>query len=298
MAVLSSNKPLQSTTATPLISLVTLCGNRLHHLRQTLPLMVQQSRTEVIVVDYNCAQGTGDWVAEHFPGVKVIRAEDSKGFCAARARNLGAAAARGKFLLFVDADIVLERDIGPWVATSARPKTFYRAHPDGGFNVWGTALCARADFIRIGGYDEAFRRWGGEDVDLYARLVAAGAVQATLPRDYVTAIEHGDEERQLKGASRSELTHSYRIYQQAKEDVTKLVGQLPDLQTRSSLLELIIEKVIRFAKIGGQKPVHIELIVNQGVKGSRHINLKRSLVYTLERMEQAVEQSTSSAEVN
>src|SRR5215467_11575077 len=93
--------------AAPHLSFVTVCKARLEHLEQTLPLLAAQPGTEAIVVDYGCPQGTRSWVRERFPGVKVVEVDDDPGFCVARARNLGAAAASAPRLCFVDADVRL-----------------------------------------------------------------------------------------------------------------------------------------------------------------------------------------------
>ena len=59
-----------------MLSLITTCKNRLPHLKQTLPLMLQQPRAEVIVVDYGCEQGTSAWVKEHYPAAKLVQVND------------------------------------------------------------------------------------------------------------------------------------------------------------------------------------------------------------------------------
>ena len=60
---------------TPKYSIVTTCMGRLDHLKESLPAMLAQPDSEVIVVDYSCPQGTGDYVAKHFPAARVVRVE-------------------------------------------------------------------------------------------------------------------------------------------------------------------------------------------------------------------------------
>ena len=89
------------------IALITTCKGRLHHLRETLPLMASQGADEIVVVDYGCPDGAGDWVEREFPGVRVVRVDDDPGFCLPRARNAGARASSARWLAFVDADVKL-----------------------------------------------------------------------------------------------------------------------------------------------------------------------------------------------
>ena len=63
----------RSGMAAPRLSIVTCCKGRLEFLKRALPTFVAQSDSEVIVVDYDCPDGTKDWVAAHFPDVRVAR---------------------------------------------------------------------------------------------------------------------------------------------------------------------------------------------------------------------------------
>jgi glycosyltransferase involved in cell wall biosynthesis len=88
-------------------SIITTCKGRLDHLKQSLPSMVAQPAAEVIVVDYSCPEGTGDFVEANYPGVRVVRVEGQEHFSNWAARNAGASAATGEMLVFVDADTIL-----------------------------------------------------------------------------------------------------------------------------------------------------------------------------------------------
>lgn len=276
------------------VSLITTCKNRLHHLQQTLPLMARQSATEVIVVDYGCQQGTGSWVREHYPQVRVLVVADSPDFCAARARNQGAAAASGDYLFFVDADIFLHQDVGLWASQNICPGAYYRAPLDKGLEAWGTFLCRREDFVRAGGYDEAFRLWGGEDLELYGQLDTGGLTMAPLPEGCLSVISHGDDERQLGALkSRQLMIQVHRVYCLAKEDIAKLTGQVPDLDSRMALMDLIHSQVERYARAQGKKHSRIEIRINHGIKGHRDVRLERTLTYTLSSLPMSSEEAGS-----
>lgn len=282
MAATDSFLPYNNTAG--LTSFITVCKNRLHHLRETLPFMTRQSAAEIIVVDYGCPQGTGAWVREYFPQVRMVEVSDDEGLCVARGRNLGAAQAHGDRLCFVDADIFLHRDIGLWAREEFKQGRYYRASPSAGVTAWGTFLCAREDFASTGGYDEAFRRWGGEDIDLYHRLDEANLVADVLPEGALAAIAHGDDERLLgKAPNRAVLVEANRVYLQAKQDITRLLGRPPALLERVSLMNMIDSKVLELAASRVPQKSRIEIQVSHGInQNGRKIKLQRRLVYVLE----------------
>lgn len=79
---------------------------------------------EVFVVDNNSHDGSADMVARDFPWVRLVRNPDNRGFAAAN--NLAIPQARGRHLLLLNPDTVVEPTT---VATLAQ---FLDAHPDVG----------------------------------------------------------------------------------------------------------------------------------------------------------------------
>lgn len=181
------------------ISFITTCKGRLHHLKQTLPLLYALSPDEIIVVDYNCPDNTGEWVKTNYPEVKLVSAVGAKGFSASNARNLGAAQSNCEWLCFIDADIKSNQEWLRWIRNNLKTGNFYRASVDNGIcdhETYGTFICPRKSFIDIGGYDETYQGWGGEDEDIYVRLSLLSKLhQSTYPSRFVTAIRHDDELR-------------------------------------------------------------------------------------------------------
>jgi len=144
------------------VAIVTTCKGRLAHLRQSLPLMLEQGADEVIVVDYGCPEGTADWVKKNYPQVKIVRVDDDPGFCLSCARNAGARAVKSDWICFIDADILVQPGFVAWMRNQLEPNSFYRTPMiDGKWDACGSFIVSRVAFERIGGYDEVFRGWGG-----------------------------------------------------------------------------------------------------------------------------------------
>ncbi len=183
----------------PRIAFVTTCKGRLHHLKETLPLLVSMGPEQIIVVDYGCPDGTGEWVRKTHPEVTLVSVSDDPGFCASRARNLGAGAASTEWICFIDADIRVDPAWLDWIRGNLQSGHFYRAAKIQGVRqkeTWGTVICQKTAFQQISGYDEVFRGWGGEDDDLYFRLVEnADQLESAYPAHFISAISHDDEER-------------------------------------------------------------------------------------------------------
>lgn len=66
------------------------------------------SSFEVIFVDSASTDGSLDYVMAEYPMVKVIRSEENLGF--GKGNNLGAAAARGRYILFLNPDTIVTKD--------------------------------------------------------------------------------------------------------------------------------------------------------------------------------------------
>lgn len=180
------------------ITFITTCKGRLHHVQQTLPTLAKIPQVDIVFVDYGCPQKSGEWVARHFPEVQVVSVTDDAGFCLPRARNLGAEKAQTPWLFFIDADMGVKPELGAWLAQPLLPGTMYRSSLENGIrqvDTWGSFICQQDLFKKVGGYDEAFRGWGGEDIDLYRRLTEMGVSAAEYPVGYLDAISHDDAQR-------------------------------------------------------------------------------------------------------
>ncbi|MEM8809000.1 MAG: glycosyltransferase family 2 protein [Cyanobacteria bacterium P01_G01_bin.38] len=161
---------------------------------------VQTCCREVIVV----ADGDSDdsWRRAQSFGARVIRLPESGG--PARARNVGAQAASGEILFFMDADVCLHSDTLPKVAAAFeadsnlaaligsyddqpgspnflsqyRNLLHHYTHQQGAKSAntfWGACGAMRREvFMDLGGFDVTYRRPTIEDIELGYRLKAAG----------------------------------------------------------------------------------------------------------------------------
>lgn len=253
------------------LSIITPCKNRLEHLKQTLPILRTLKDVEIIVVDYGCEQGTGDWVAENYSDVRVVRVLDDPIFHVSRARNSGALAAKADVLCFVDADTFIVGDLSQWLPKHLEKNCFYTI-PEPGASTAGFMICHKSDFLNVGGYDEALRGWGPEDMDLYERLEIAGVAKRPVPAHMFDTIHHGDELRQFGaelGAFQDRETSRAlgAFYRVVKRDIRNLVSKEPDLEFRKQLLEQI-KQLDQTARQQGNSS--FSLTVNMGSRKLGH----------------------------
>lgn len=195
------------TDSSVAITVVIPTHNRSDALTETLSQLSKQSFNkswEAVVVNNRSTDDTDDVVRrQNFPVSLKLVHEDVPG--PAAARNTGAAAARGDFLLFIDNDILVEPDFvgrhydalvahrGSWIVGQVvnlpeqqrTPFGRYRKHLYPFINpeveaseapgVWGANLSLpRTDLERLGGFDETFAEASVEDLDLGIRARQIG----------------------------------------------------------------------------------------------------------------------------
>lgn len=179
-------------------SIITTCKGRLQHLQRSLPTFLAQPDAEVVVVDYDCPQHSGDWVAEHFPAAKVERVADYPRFNLSRARNIGARAATAPWLVFCDADNLLAEGFMAAIDARRAPNVFvrpYRESAAGSIAVPFPLACERDAYLAVGGFDDALEGWGTEDWEFVDRLLRHGVEQRVFPVSLVSILDHGDSAR-------------------------------------------------------------------------------------------------------
>ncbi|MCJ1709495.1 glycosyltransferase family 2 protein [Microbacterium sp. VKM Ac-2923] len=210
----------------PRVSVIVTHFDQPEQLARTLLALRRQDhhagRLEIIVAD------DGSPTEPVVPaGVRLVR-QDDRGFRAAAARNLGAAAATGDMLCFLDADTTPEPEyvrrlsrlpaLLPEAVTVGRRRHADLAGLDADVPVAEAGLsrelpepawlseayarsenllhaddrsyryvisavvaCSRTFFAELGGFDESFSSYGGEDWEWAHRAWQAGAVFAHVP---------------------------------------------------------------------------------------------------------------------
>jgi GT2 family glycosyltransferase len=193
------DKSLSGTVFVSVIIPVRNGGNNFRRCLASLSKFAPASVEIVIVVDGGTDQS---WQLANASGAKVFQRSESGG--PALARNLGAKAAIGDILFFMDADVEINEDTLPQVIR------LFRDHPTvdamiGSYDdapgaqnflsqyknlfhhythqtsseqaatFWGACGAVRRDvFWTVGGFDEAYRYPSVEDIDLGYRLARSG----------------------------------------------------------------------------------------------------------------------------
>lgn len=232
-------------------SIITACKNRLAHLKESLPTMLAQPDSEVVVVDFSCQEGTADYVRTHYPAARVVTVPGKDYFSNWEARNAGAAEAKGEWLVFVDADIILAPDCIAWISQNVPPGSYAKFPPGQELerhksktsalslnNLQGFLVTEKAVFDKFGGYDELLKGWGaGGDVDIQNSLIHLQCQKVFLPEHIVERlIEHGDDLRfaHTGGSFRRTFIQNL-LYRELKRFLLPILGLPIPLESRRNI---------------------------------------------------------------
>lgn len=194
---------IDSVDPRPLVSILILTWNRRQEVERAIESAVGQAypRTEVVVVDNGSSDGTPEFIADRFPGVRLIALSDNVG-CPS-GRNIGFRHCAGKYIYQLDDD--------GWLASDAVAVAVARAELDPAIAVvmsriheWegdrvvrkrplgieqavflphfsgGCSMIRRDVIERLGAYPDDFFRQG-EESDLALRLLDHGYLCAFEP---------------------------------------------------------------------------------------------------------------------
>jgi hypothetical protein len=179
------------------------------------------------VVDYDCPDGTAEWCLRELgpelgERLRVSQVTGQEGFHKTRALNIAAHAVPpdAEILVFLDADTVAGPGLFAWIARHMTPHRFLIAAPNADGldepDLTGVLAVSRDAFLCAGGYDEDYREYGAEDLDLRLRLhLGLGLEYGELPLAYLSAIRHDDGMRSRfhreKSLRRSNLRNLVRL---------------------------------------------------------------------------------------
>jgi glycosyltransferase involved in cell wall biosynthesis len=169
-----------------MISIIIPCKNRLDHLKECIPGWVNQTYKdiELIIVDYNCPQKTGDWVKENHPFIHVVRASVGVrewNLCAAR--NLGIKNSAGDILGIFDADTIMEPNFIEDCLNRLTEDNFLCGYPIG--KAHGCCVVHKKNMYAVGGYNETLKGWGFDDQCLYNRFTNASLHERNPIHKYI-----------------------------------------------------------------------------------------------------------------
>jgi hypothetical protein len=210
------------------------------HVAQTLPANIRDnSDARFVLMNYNSPDGLLDYVvtnhhADIRSGKLVVYTFVADGpFHMTHAKNLAARAAIREgagVLVTLDADnftgpcfdrFVADRMQEPGVFLRPDFETI-RKRPNRPQRGFAGRLAVRAqDFIKAGGYNEAFDTWGGEDADFNERMGRMGYTSRFIDTRYLSAIPHNAEVRfrEYPHARQHEVDESWRLAVQRYDTV-------------------------------------------------------------------------------
>lgn len=209
------------------VSYCTTCKGRLSFVAETLPRNLEAESgnpdVEFVILDYDSADGLREWLYGTYGDliqtgrIRYARFAPAPTFRMAHAKNMAHLAASGDILCSVDADNLIAKDTSLWLRKTfaampdfiASPRILSlpgfvqqrwlnrfigRATPTSG--ICGRVAVSRANFLRLGGYDETMSAWGGDDIEFMLKARDNGLTCLTLPEPFWgRAIEHSNDLR-------------------------------------------------------------------------------------------------------
>jgi glycosyltransferase involved in cell wall biosynthesis len=179
---------------------------RLSFLQRTAPRVLANSQVHYCLIDYSCPDHCGDWITNAFPedirrGRCVVEHVPGQCFfnkCAAHNAGARRAVCEGaQYVCFLDADTLVDPDLFSWLIPRLVTGQFFIAalqpNDKDVHSLTGLLVVSAADFAQSGGFDESFRGWGGEDIEMRLRLhVLHGLSFADVPLSFIRPLEHAD----------------------------------------------------------------------------------------------------------
>ncbi len=135
-----------------LVSVIVVNWNGRHYLHDCLTALSVQTAAEyeVVLVDNASTDGSVEFVAEHFPSVRIVRNDRNRGFAAAN--NIGFQHARGNYLVTLNNDTCANPD---WLAELVKG-----VHTGPDIGMCASTMVLRSDPSIVDSTGIAFNRCG------------------------------------------------------------------------------------------------------------------------------------------
>lgn len=242
------------------VTIVTACKARLGLLREALPTWRALPVEKIIVVDASCPDGTSAYASSFGdPRIEVVQIEMRGAFRHSMARNAGLRRAKTPWVAMIDCDIQLAPPMEA-VFSALQPGHFYRAdRPTDGLT--GQVIAENEILQKMGGYDEVYRDYGDEDIDLFRRLKFHQVKPAQFSHLLLRHVGHEDELRTAgQSISDKELSLSLNTaYGLAKMDAMRIMCHELTAEFRVKLYETVREKAQLATSTGQTQRIELEM---------------------------------------
>lgn len=180
---------------------------------------------EFVLLNYNSTDGMHDWVKENLAKeiatgkVVYYHTIEPVVFSHSHSKNMAFNLAQGDIVCSINADHFTGRDFANYVneqfnknpnsvlTTVDYYNTMENYNPSK--DVFGRVCANKADFLKVGGFDEMMENYGFEDWDFVNRLEMNGTTRVLIEDfSYLNFISHSEQERYTV----EDLEKIYRIY--------------------------------------------------------------------------------------
>lgn len=193
---------------------------RLSHIKLTIDSVLNASKIQYLLVDYECPDRSGNWVEKYKPRANVLRMKalgrmgGKPLFNKSIALNYGARSAfswGASHVLFIDADTVAN-DLS-WTENILNDTFYIPDHKINDIGLYGMLLVPKAGFEKSGGYDESMTGYGVEDIDMRLRLYYLSKLKFSKVSQLIGhSIPHSDMLRtKFYGEKKKEITQRNNI---------------------------------------------------------------------------------------
>lgn len=206
------------------ICFITTSMGRLDHLKKSLPILISQPHSSVILVDYSCPDNSKEWAEENYPECEVVKVTGKKYFSLTKARNAAINRIRylndDYWLCFVDADTILADNFTLKIQHLLEKDTFITAYniKNKVKGLGGLLIVSKIDFLSVGGYDEKIEGYGTNASEIRLRLYFNGLRFKILPGNLASHIDHSHS----KTFSRYREKNNVSLYKNTKRLLKKI----------------------------------------------------------------------------